>query len=98
MAGTDAAKQLHYLAGSVKAPRILEAATQLAEQARDAAWSFEDNLAAVLEREVPARHTSGTDQRIWHAGFGARKTLEDFDFEQQPAVRQQVAALAGGCR
>lgn len=98
MAGTttDAAKQLHYLAGSLKAPRILEAATRLADQARDAGWSYEDYLAAVLEREVSARNASGADQRIRHAGFGARKTLEDFDFEQQPAVRPQVAALAGG--
>ncbi len=98
MAGTttDAVKQLHYLAGSLKAPRILEAATRLADQARDAGWSYEDYLAAVLEREVSARNASGADQRIRHAGFGARKTLEDFDFEQQPAVRQQVAALAGG--
>ncbi len=30
------------------------------------------------------------------AGFGARKTLEDFDFDAQPALRNQVAALASG--
>jgi DNA replication protein DnaC len=93
---SEADKQLHYLASAMKAPRILEAAGRLADTARDAGWSYEDYLAAVLEREVSARNASGADQRIRHAGFGARKTLDDFDFEQQPAVRQQVAALASG--
>ncbi|MGV1010730.1 MAG: ATP-binding protein, partial [Dermatophilaceae bacterium] len=88
-------KQLQYLASALKAPRIMESASRLADQARDAGWSFEDYLAAVLEREVSARNASGAQLRIRHAGFGTRKTLDDFDFDAQPAVRQQVAALAG---
>jgi hypothetical protein len=32
---------------------------QMADQARDAGWSFEDYLAAVLEREVSARNAAG---------------------------------------
>ncbi|MGI9004995.1 MAG: hypothetical protein ACR2FU_02160 [Streptosporangiaceae bacterium] len=44
------AKQLRYLAAALKAPRITEAATRLAGQARDAGWTHEDYLAAVLER------------------------------------------------
>jgi DNA replication protein DnaC len=93
---TDTAKQLTYLAGALKAPRILDVAGRLADQARDAGWSFEDYLAAVLEREVSARNASGAEMRIRSAGFGARKTLEDFDFDAQPAVRNQVASLASG--
>ena len=93
---TDAAKQLTYLSGALKAPRILESAGRLADQARDAGWTFEDYLAAVLEREVSARNASGAELRIRAAGFGARKTLEDFDFDTQPAVRNQIAALASG--
>ena len=92
----EASKQLHYLVASLKAPRILEAASRLADQARDASWTFEDYLAAVLEREVSARNASGAQLRIRAAGFPAAKTLEDFDFDAQPAVRQQVAALASG--
>ena len=42
-------KQLRYLAAALKAPRITEAAQRLAEQARDAGWTHEDYLAAVLE-------------------------------------------------
>ncbi|MCL4721874.1 MAG: IS21-like element helper ATPase IstB [Gammaproteobacteria bacterium] len=89
-------KHLQYLSSALKAPRIIESAGRLADQARDAGWSFEDYLAAVLEREVSARNASGADQRIRYAGFGARKTLEDFDFDAQPAVRNQIAALASG--
>jgi len=93
---TDAVKQLTYLAGALKAPRILDVASRLADQARDAGWTFEDYLAAVLEREVSARNASGAEIRMRAAGFGARKTLEDFDFDAQPTVRNQVAALASG--
>jgi len=38
----ESVKQLHYLASALKAPRITEAAERLADQARDAGWSFED--------------------------------------------------------
>lgn len=93
---TEAVKQITYLAGALKAPRITEAAGRMADQARDAGWSFEDYLAAVLEREVSARNASGAELRIKAAGFPARKTLEDFDWDAQPTARQQIAALASG--
>ena len=93
---SDSLKHLHYLAAALKAPRITEAAARLAEQARDAGWTHEDYLAAVLEREVSARDASGGELRIRAAGFPARKTLEDFDWDQQAGVRQQAAALASG--
>jgi DNA replication protein DnaC len=95
-ASTEAVKQITYLAAALKAPRITEAAARLADQARDAGWTHEDYLAAVLEREVSARHASGARLRIRAAGFPSPKTLEDFDFDAQPAVRQQVSALASG--
>ncbi|WP_417374413.1 ATP-binding protein [Glutamicibacter protophormiae] len=93
---TDATKQITYLASALKAPRITEAAARMADQARDAGWSFEDYLAAVLEREVSARNASGAELRIKAAGFPSRKTLEDFDWDAQPSTRQQIAALAYG--
>ena len=93
---SDAVKQITYLAAALKAPRIIEAATRLADQARDAGWTHEDYLAAVLEREVSARNASGAELRIRAAGFGSRKTLEDFDWDAQPMIRQQVGALASG--
>jgi hypothetical protein len=77
----------------VQAPRITEVARRLADQARDAGWTHEDYLAAVLEREVSARNASGAELRIRTAGFPARKTVEDFDFDAQPALRAPLGAL-----
>ncbi len=93
-APTEADKQIRYLAAALKAPRIVETAARLADQARDAGWTFEDYLAAVLDREVSARNASGAQLRIRAAGFAAVKTLEEFDFDTQPGVRPQIAALA----
>ena len=45
---TEAIKQLTYLASALKAPRITESAARLADHARDAGWTHEEYLAAVL--------------------------------------------------
>ena len=95
-ATTDDGQADHLPRRRAESTRITEAAARLADQARDAGWTHEDYLAAVLEREVAARNASGAQLRIRAAGFAARKTLEDFDFDAQPAVRQQIAALASG--
>lgn len=93
---SDSLGQVLFAAAALKAPRIAEAAERLATQAADANWSHLDYLAAVLDREVAARQASGTEIRIKTAGFPARKTLEDFDFDQQSAARGPVTALASG--
>ena len=77
----DDVKQIQFLARALKAPRIQDAAERLGEQVRDAGWSHEHYLAAVLDREVAAREASGANLRIRAAGFPARKTLEDFIFD-----------------
>jgi len=69
----DTMKQLRYLAAAFKAPQITEAAARLAAQVRDAGWTHEDYLAAVLEREVSARNASGAQLRIRAAGFPAAR-------------------------
>lgn len=82
---------------ALKAPRIRETAARLADQARDAGWSHEEYLAAVLDREVSARNSSGAQLRIRAAGFGPRKTIEDFIFDHQPGLkRDTIAHLATG--
>src|SRR3954470_21346829 len=93
---TEAVKQITYLAAALKAPRITESAARLADHARDAGWTHEDYLAAVLEREVAARNPSRAALRIRAAGMPAGKTLEDFDFDHQPGARTPVQALASG--
>ena len=96
-AAKDLTKQLAYLARALKAPRIGEAAARLADQAREAGWSHEEYLAAVLDREVSARDASGARLRIRAAGFGSTKTIEDFVYDHQPALRRDtIAHLATG--
>ncbi len=90
-------KQIEYLARAMKAPRMREAATRLADQARDAGWSHEEYLAAVLDCEVSARDASGARLRIRAAGFGSAKTVEDFVIDHQPALKRDlIAHLAAG--
>ena len=92
----ESIKQITHLAAALKAPRITESAARLADHARDTGWTHEDYLAAVLEREVAARQASGARLRIRGAAFGAVKTIDDFDFDHQPAARTPIHALASG--
>lgn len=92
----ETTKQLAHLAQALKAPRILECADRLAVEATDLRWSFQDYLCAVLEREASARAASGAEQRIRSAGFFARKSLDDFDFDVQSSLRSPIAQLASG--
>jgi DNA replication protein DnaC len=93
----ETAKALEYLTASLKAPRIREAAARIADTARAGHWSYEEYLAAVLEREVAARNASGARLRITAAGFPAIKTAEDFDFTAQTAITHtDYAAMASG--
>jgi DNA replication protein DnaC len=49
-----------------------------------------------LDWEVSARDASGANFRIRAAGFPSRKTIEDFVFDHQPAVkRDTITQLAG---
>ena len=93
----EADKLIAHQARLLKAPRITEHYHRLAEQGRDARWSLEEYLAAVLTVESNARSESGARQRIRYAGFPAIKTIADFDFTAQPSLdRAQIARLEGG--
>ena len=93
----EADKLIAHQARLLKAPRIAEHYHRLAEQGREANWSLEYYLAAVLTVESNARSASGARQRIRYAGFPAIKTITDFDFTAQPAVdRAQIARLEAG--
>ncbi len=92
---SETGKQIDYLARALKAPRIREAAARLGDQARDAGWTHEEYLAAVLDREVSARDASGAHLRIRAAGFGATKTIEDFVFDHHPGLKRDTIAHLG---
>ncbi len=72
-------------------------------QASDAGWSHEHYLAAVLDREVSARDSSGSELGSGRPGFPPRKTIEDYVFDHQPALKRDTILtwpaghfLAGG--
>lgn len=93
----SATKDLPFLAGALKAPRINQSWQRLADQARDSGWSHEEYLAAVLETEVNARNHSGATLRVKAAGFPAVKTLDEFTLTHRPGIsKDQLAKLASG--
>lgn len=93
----EADKLIAHHSRLLKAPRIAAHYHRLAEQGREANWSLEEYLAAVLAAESNARSESGAHQRIRYAGFPSIKTIADFDFTAQPgADRAQIARLEGG--
>ena len=93
----EADKFIAHQSRLLKAPRIAAHYHRLAEQGREANWSLEDYLGAVLAVESNARAESGARQRIRYAGFPAIKTITDFDFTAQPAIdRAQIARLEAG--
>src|SRR3954451_6853282 len=84
--------KLAYLARVLKTPTIGRVWEDLAEQARDANWSHEEYLAAVLERQVADRESAGNTMRVRTAHFPAIKTLDDFNLEHLPSLRKDVLA------
>jgi DNA replication protein DnaC len=91
----DTESQLAYLTRVLKAPALRESVDRLAAAAREQAWSYEEFLAAVLQREVAAREAHGGEARVRHAGFPSRKTLEDFDFIHAPDVSRELVIHLG---
>ena len=88
-------KDLTHLCRELKAPSLLASVDRIAKRARDETWSFEEFLAACLEREVGSRQTHGGEARIKAARFPQVKTLEDFDFSYQRSVRKEVVSHLG---
>jgi hypothetical protein len=91
---TQTRKDLTRLCRELKAPSLL-ASVASPKRARDETWSYEEFLAACLERDVASRQTHGGDNRIKAARFPAHKTLEDFDFSYQRSIRRDVVAHLG---
>jgi DNA replication protein DnaC len=87
--------ELSHLFRALKAPAAARATPALAERAREEQWSHERFLEAVLSSEVGARESHGGEARIKAARFGARKTLEEFDFTFQRSVKKTVIEHLG---
>ena len=75
----DVTAELAYLTRALKAPTLREAIDRLAQRARAETWSYEEFLAACLQREVSACEAHGGEGRIRAARFPSRKSLKEFD-------------------
>ena len=91
----DVGAELAFLTRALKAPSLREAVPRLAERARAEAWTFEEFLAACLQREVAARDAHGGEGRIRAARFPAPKSLEEFDFDHARGLSREVIAHLG---
>ncbi|MUL81307.1 MULTISPECIES: IS21-like element helper ATPase IstB [unclassified Mycolicibacterium] len=94
-AGRDVTAELAYLTRALKAPTMREAVDRLAERARAETWSYEEFLAACLQREVSARESHGGEGRIRAARFPSRKSLEEFDFDHSRGLKRDLIAHLG---
>lgn len=86
------AGEIAFFSRALKAPRISELASPLADRARSEGWDYEHYLAQVLSEEVASRESHGGDARVRAARFPQVKTLDDFDFSFQRSVRRQAIA------
>jgi DNA replication protein DnaC len=91
----DLSAELAYLTRALKAPTLREAVGRLAERARTETWSYEEFLAACLQREVSARESHGGEGRIRAARFPSRKSLEEFDFDHARGLKRDTIAHLG---
>jgi len=91
----DVTAELAYLTRALKAPTLREAVDRLAERARTETWTYEEFLAACLQREVSARESHGGEGRIRAARFPSRKSLEEFDFDHARGLKRDIIAHLG---
>jgi hypothetical protein len=90
-----AVKDIEYYARAQRAPRITDGYRTLGDRAREAGWSHEEYLAAVLSREVAEREASGATLRIRATRFPGHKMLEEFNFNHQLAADRNFVAHLG---
>jgi DNA replication protein DnaC len=62
--GRHVTSELEFLTRALKAPTLRESIQRLAERAREESWTYEEFLAACLQREVSARESHGGEGRI----------------------------------
>src|SRR5947209_18237530 len=91
----DLSAALPDLTRALKARALPEAVDGLAERARTETWTYEEFLAACLQREVSARESHGGEGRIRAARFPSRKSLEEFDFDHARGLKRDIIAHLG---
>ena len=91
----DLSGKVAFLTRALKAPTLRESVQCLAERARAASWSHEEFLVACLQREVSARESHGGEGRVRAARFPARKSPEEFDFDNARGLKRDAISPLG---
>jgi DNA replication protein DnaC len=82
-------------ARSLKMPTLVREYPELARQARDEGWPYEDFLRELLEAEIRARHDSTAARRVREARFPDVKTLDQIEWEALQGIsRPKLLELA----
>lgn len=89
-----AQQRLAALCGDLKLSSVVDVATQLAQEASTASWSYLDFLERVLRAETAQRQERSRTMLVRTAGFPVVKRLEDFDFSFAGANKKQFTELA----
>ncbi|WP_237297293.1 hypothetical protein [Streptomyces sp. 3211] len=94
--GQQTASDLAFLARTMKAPALLDAAGRLEELARKESWTRAEYLVAVPQRGVSTRQSHGGEARVRAARFPAVKTLEELDVTHlRGLTRPELAPVTG---
>ena len=84
-------------ARQLKMPALGRGFEDLARQAREEHWAYEDYLHEALAVEIASRAESAVKQRLHAAAFPEMKTLDQFDFSAAEGISApKVAELARG--
>ncbi|MFQ5472511.1 MAG: IS21-like element helper ATPase IstB [Dehalococcoidia bacterium] len=79
----------------LRLPRVQTEYQDLAREAQDGSWDYEDYLLPLLEREVLARREGTAQRRLRAAHFPDVKTLDQVDWKAMGGVsKPKIMALA----
>jgi DNA replication protein DnaC len=81
----------------LKMPGLGRSFEDLARQAREEHWSYEDYLHEVLAVEIASRAESAVKQRLRAASFPEFKTLDQFDFSASDGISPPKLADLARC-
>jgi DNA replication protein DnaC len=84
-------------ARQLKMPALARSFEELARQAREEHWAYEDYLHEALAVEIASRAESAVKQRLHAAAFPDMKTLDQFDFSAADGISApKIAELTRG--
>ena len=70
----------------------------IAQQASAEKWSYSRFLSVLLEKEIEQRNAKKVDLYTHFANFPYMKSLEDFDFKEQPSIDKRLIDELATCR